>query len=1000
MEIGRPLLLERRVVVMKIKSRLAVMATLMSLSVILPWGKATGATEAQTVTGSWYWMNGASTTQSSGGRIDPLNLSVSPGGSGTMTAKPKTGEKALKWMRYVGPNQQLPSSFTEIGNAAEPLVWTESSLTYGTSVIIGLVCDWIKYSIAYEGQSTHNDIIYTNKVKIAICDTTRTGYTFVNWTNQVVTLSPSTSVTGEKFKLTNHDDSAVVKLYPKWKANQYQVTLDPQGGTGGGTITATYDSSLGSVTPPTRTGYTFKGYWTQAEQKGTKYYDANGQGLQAWKETAVNRLYAGWDVNSYAVTISATGPGKVSPTSGNYPYGKELTLTATPDNEGAYFVKWSDGNTENPRTVTVEDAITYTAEFGTQCYTVRWLDASTFGSNVLKTETIDWGKNATAPDQPSHDGYTFLNWTSDGRDVRQNRDISAQYQANTYTVRLNPNGGQGNAKDVGFTYGTPGNLPSNQFRRTGYRFAGWGTNKTEVAYEDGAQVLNWATQGTVELYAIWEANAFTVVYETKAGEGSMEAQAFRYDEPQNLTSNKFVNGELGFLRWTCSNGKTYLDGELVSNLTDVANGVVTNTAVWATTYFVEFDGNGATSGTMQRQKFSGPDDEQALTANGFVKTGYAFQGWAKSREDAAQHRNLMADRALVKGLTSEAGATVTLYAAWEAITYYVAFATDASGVQLSEPPVLTLQYDEETVLPEYSSYFAPKQVDLDTFKAWRDDVNGVTYANGATVSNLCTTAQATNVLVATWKLDVGEWSEHMHCTTLKWSSVERGTPDWEMKDGVQWGCTNTGACVRQEGGSWNTKDWLQTVIRTNGVLRFACKWMKAETSEAETMKLGVGFVLNSEAIDFNDSGIKSPMVTFELDTPEEWTGFEVPVTLPAGESQLVIRLANYIGKANDYVEIDQMRWIPEGGGDEPTEDDAPTVTGFAFVNGKLVLTSSSDKRFDYRVLTTTSLEAPVTWLPDATTLKPGADGSLSFEMTVDPAEPQRFYRVEVLQKTK
>ena len=925
-----------------------------------------------------------------------------------MTAKPETGEKALKWMRYLGSPQPqtVPSSFTEIGNATEPLVWKESSSTYGASVIIGLVCDWIKYSIEYEGQSKDTDIIYTNKVKIAKCTSKRTGYTFQLWTNQVVKLKASTNVTGSVFKITNHDDSAVVKLYPKWKANKYTVTLDPQGGSGEGTITATYDSALVPVTPPTRTGYTFKGYWTQAEQKGTKYYDANGQGLQVWKETAVECLYAGWDVNSYAVTISATGPGKVSPTSGNYTYGTSLTLTATPDNEGAYFIKWSDGNTENPRTVTVKKAVKYTAEFGTYSYTVRWLDASTFGSNVLKTETIDWGKNATAPDQPSHDGYTFLNWTSDGKDVRQNRDISAQYQANTYTVRLNPNGGQGNAKDVGFTYGTPGNLPPNQFKRTGYQFVGWGTNKTEVVYDDGAHVLNWATRGTVELYAIWEANAFTVVYETKAGEGSMEAQAFRYDEPQNLTSNKFVNGELGFLRWTCSNGKTYLDGELVSNLTDVANAVVTNTAVWATTYFVEFDGNGATSGTMQRQKFSGPDDEQSLMANCFAKTGYAFQGWAKSPEDAAQHRNLLADRALVKGLTSEAGATVTLYAAWEAITYYVAFATDASGVQLSEPPVLTLQYDEETVLPEYSSYFGPKQVDLDTFKAWRDDVNGVTYANGATVSNLCTTAQATNVLVATWKLDVGEWSEHMHCTDLRWG-VRNTTDDgihWEQNDGAGYGCTNTGMSVSQNDGSWDKKEWLQATVSTNGMLKFSCRWARG-TSESENPGLAVGLVVNPDENKFTDlvvfpEGEGSVYKTIKFTRDNEWIPVSLEIPLASGQSQTVIRLANRTTKTGGYVEIDQMRWIPEGGGDEPTEDDAPTVTGFAFVNGKLVLTSSSDKRFNYRVLTATSLEAPVTWLPDATTLKPGADGSLSFEMTVDLAEPQRFYRVEVLQKTK
>ena len=58
---------------------------------------------------------------------------------------------------------------------------------------------------------------------------------------------------------------------------------------------------------------------------------------------------------------SDTKWGKVSG-SGYYDIGAEATITATP-NSGAYFVKWNDGNTDNPRTVTINENITYTATF-------------------------------------------------------------------------------------------------------------------------------------------------------------------------------------------------------------------------------------------------------------------------------------------------------------------------------------------------------------------------------------------------------------------------------------------------------------------------------------------------------------------------------------------------------------------------------------------------------------------------------------------------------------
>ena len=48
--------------------------------------------------------------------------------------------------------------------------------------------------------------------------------------------------------------------------------------------------------------------------------------------------------------------------SGYYMPGEEVTITATP-NSGAYFVEWNDGNTDNPRTIIVNEDITYTATF-------------------------------------------------------------------------------------------------------------------------------------------------------------------------------------------------------------------------------------------------------------------------------------------------------------------------------------------------------------------------------------------------------------------------------------------------------------------------------------------------------------------------------------------------------------------------------------------------------------------------------------------------------------
>ncbi len=65
-------------------------------------------------------------------------------------------------------------------------------------------------------------------------------------------------------------------------------------------------------------------------------------------------------INQYTITVVATN-GHIEG-EGTYDYGTVVTLTATADN-GYEFEKWSDGSTDNPRTVTVEGDAQFEAIF-------------------------------------------------------------------------------------------------------------------------------------------------------------------------------------------------------------------------------------------------------------------------------------------------------------------------------------------------------------------------------------------------------------------------------------------------------------------------------------------------------------------------------------------------------------------------------------------------------------------------------------------------------------
>lgn len=85
--------------------------------------------------------------------------------------------------------------------------------------------------------------------------------------------------------------------------------------------------------------------------------------------------------------------------SGSYTEGTEATLTATPASEACVFVKWSDGNTENPRTLTVTGNLELTATFGYAFVDlglpsgVKWATCNVGASSPFDTgDYFAWGE--------------------------------------------------------------------------------------------------------------------------------------------------------------------------------------------------------------------------------------------------------------------------------------------------------------------------------------------------------------------------------------------------------------------------------------------------------------------------------------------------------------------------------------------------------------------------------------------------------------------------------
>lgn len=212
------------------------------------------------------------------------------------------------------------------------------------------------------GKSTTNIYNATTSKAFTISSTvpTRTGYTFLGW----ATSSGATTATyssGDTITL-----SSSTTLYAVWKINSYKLTINPNGGSWGGTTanssaTQNYNTTK-TIGNPTWTGHTFIG-WSlsgSGSLSGTTYTFGAGNGT----------LTAKWDTNEHTITYNAGANGGtidgLENKSIEYEYGTKIGTLPTAYRKNYIFKGWftsASGGTQITSTYTVTKNATFYAQF-------------------------------------------------------------------------------------------------------------------------------------------------------------------------------------------------------------------------------------------------------------------------------------------------------------------------------------------------------------------------------------------------------------------------------------------------------------------------------------------------------------------------------------------------------------------------------------------------------------------------------------------------------------
>ena len=916
-------------------------------------------------------------------------------GSRHYESSPSHGLKVVKW-EYA--ENQNATTWTDLGQSGTNIIWTyKSNMTY---VYLRPWLEWLHYSLSYNANSGSGsmsgeaDVRYDTKVPLLNCEFTKTGYSFAGWSlsKSGGTVWPTgKSCDGHDFGIDaqNNDygkdaKGTPVTLYAQWTPNRYTVTFDA-------------NCADGSSDPASKT-VTYDSTYGDLPKPMRPGKEGRTQD-QSWR-------FDGW-YNSSSNKIETT---------------TKVAIT----NDVTLYAHWSE------------------------IYKIDYKDAEQFGGSLLKTEYVLTGGTATPPDNPKKTGYTFERWTgwNDFSNVRQNRSYTAVYSGNKYTVVFHSSfSDETHAQD--FTYGESKALSPNTFVNAGHTFLGWAetAGSRMVKYGDGVSVTDLATGGEVHLYAVWDANAYQIVFDGNGGSGAMDPIDMLYGMSTNLPQNVFVYDGLDFKSWRDELNKTnYLDGATVSNLTTAAGGTVTLKAVWFEGYFVEFYGGKGASGEMPRQQFACGVDT-VLPLNEFTKKGYTFTHWTNTQG------RVFTDGAVVRDLALM-GETSALYAVWTPNKYYVRF--DDNGANWGEMEVQEFTYDttQELTANAYGGNFIE-------FIGWAktQDAERRSYRDRQLVGNLTDVPNETNVLYAVWKSTLSDLSQAADCDNLN-LLAGKGSFDYAEVNGFvvddmvgKQGSSSCRGTGRQSGMTANLStpgtltfwalatgmDCMMFLNKNNGAggpillqdvegndvvedsyySKSWSRWQVRFDTPAEIIWFGSDY--NNDGAVWIDGVVWEPdSVTLHF---EANGGTDAPADLkiPLGSHDKLPRevptRSGYAFKgwqlgsdteklyqpretytAGSEIETIILTAVWEATGEYPIPvdgEDNVTISVAAVSDGKFSLSFKSDERFDYNLLTNANLLINSWGIMETL---PGDGLILKFEPQILEGQPQLFYRVETIQK--
>jgi len=481
-----------------------------------------------------------------------------------------------------------------------------------------------------------NGVDYKWETEVTVtANPTDNNYVFTGWTGALESESPMITI-------TMSGDKTLTAKFVKLEANQFVVTLNTNGGTGSqaSVITDTNGKLTSMPVPPTKTGYTFEGWFTET---------TGGTQVTTDLTFAANKtIYARWIAVSYTITYSLNG-GKVQYANRtNYTVETATFTLNNPTREEFTFTGWTGNDITTPQ----KNVSVTIGSMGNRNYTANWK------SNIEGTYTITYELNGgtVKPDNPNsyttetttftltnptREGYTFAGWTGTNGETQSStiaqgstgdKSYTANWKPMIYTISYTSTGGWDSLpyNPRTYTIETESFTLNNPTWR-GYTFTGWtGTNgatpQTTVSVAQGSM-------GNRSYVANWTLETYSITYNLNEGTVAIaNPTSYTMNTGGGFTLNNPTRPGYTFTGWTGTNGEK---PQVTVSVAQGSTGNRSYVANWTLeTYSITYNLNGGTTATDNPKSYN--ITTGSFTLNNPTRSGYTFTGWTENPNQTPQ----------------------------------------------------------------------------------------------------------------------------------------------------------------------------------------------------------------------------------------------------------------------------------------------------------------------------------------------------------------------------